>query len=70
MQAPTVLSIHNYYRLPGGEDRVFAAETDLRARFPALPRLEMETVPGAGHHLHLEVPLEVAARIRRAWDGL
>src|SRR5438105_4217229 len=32
MQAPTVLSIHNYYRLPGGEDRVFAAETDLLER--------------------------------------
>ena len=52
------------------ERGMLAAETDLRARFPALPRLEMETVPGAGHHLHLEVPLEVAARIRRAWDGL
>lgn len=29
MQPPTVLSIHNYYRLPGGEDRVFASETAL-----------------------------------------
>jgi glycosyltransferase involved in cell wall biosynthesis len=29
MQARTVLSVHNHYRLPGGEDRVFANETAL-----------------------------------------
>ena len=32
MQSPTVLSVHNHYRLPGGEDRVFAAEANLLER--------------------------------------
>ena len=32
MQAPTVLSVHNHYQQAGGEDRVFAAESDLLER--------------------------------------
>jgi pimeloyl-ACP methyl ester carboxylesterase len=42
-------------------------EADLRARFASLQRLSVETLPGASHHLHLELPGPVADRIRRAW---
>src|SRR5438445_8176590 len=48
------------------ERGMLAQEADLRARFAALPGLEIDTVPGASHHFHLELPELVAARIRRA----
>jgi pimeloyl-ACP methyl ester carboxylesterase len=43
------------------------AEADLRTRFQGVQRLSVETLPGAGHHLHLEQPRLVADRLVRAW---
>jgi pimeloyl-ACP methyl ester carboxylesterase len=39
----------------------------LRARFPHL-KITVQTVPGTGHHLHLDAPDEVARRITSAWQ--
>jgi len=46
-----------------GERGMLAEESDLRARFPHL-RLKVVTVPGTGHHVHLDAPEEVARLIR------
>jgi pimeloyl-ACP methyl ester carboxylesterase len=42
----------------------------LRDRLSRIAKLHVETVEGAGHHLHLERPETVAARIRNAWGGM
>jgi len=42
-------------------------ERDLAARFASVRDLTIETVPGAGHHLHLQQPRLVAERIQRDW---
>jgi pimeloyl-ACP methyl ester carboxylesterase len=52
-----------------GERGMLADEAELRARFPRL-RLEVQTVPGTGHHVHLDAPEAVAALITAAWRGL
>ena len=44
-------------------------EQQLRSWLSAVPALEMETVPGASHHLHIEQPERVAGRIRLAWEA-
>jgi pimeloyl-ACP methyl ester carboxylesterase len=46
---------------------ILAAEEAVRARFGALQRLDVVTIPEVRHHLHLEAPAAVAAHIRRAW---
>jgi pimeloyl-ACP methyl ester carboxylesterase len=42
-------------------------ESELRERLGKLARLEIQTVPETGHHLHLQEPQDVANRIRAAW---
>ena len=42
-------------------------ERELAARFASVRDLTIETVPGAGHHLHLQQPRLVAERIQRDW---
>jgi len=42
-------------------------EPELRARFPAL-RMTVHTVPGTGHHVHLDEPQIVADLIRSTWE--
>lgn len=49
-----------------GEKGMLAPEPELRARFPRL-KMTVQTVPGTGHHLHLDAPEEVARRIVAAW---
>jgi pimeloyl-ACP methyl ester carboxylesterase len=50
-----------------GEHGMLAPEAELRARFPHL-KMTVQTVPGTGHHLHLDAPDEVARRIAAAWS--
>lgn len=47
-----------------GERGILPPEPELRARFPHL-RMTMQTVPGTGHHVHLDAPGEVARLIRQ-----
>jgi pimeloyl-ACP methyl ester carboxylesterase len=49
-----------------GESGFLQDEPDLRARFPGL-RIDYHTVPGAGHHVHLDAPEAVARLIEGAW---
>lgn len=49
-----------------GERGAMPEEQELRARFRRLP-MTVATVPGTGHHLHLDAPDEVARRIVEAW---
>ena len=49
-----------------GERGMMVDEAALRARFPHL-RMDVHTVPGAGHHVHLDAPGAVAGLIREAW---
>lgn len=51
------------------ERGVLAEEAELRARFPHL-QLTVHTVPGAGHHVHLDAPEEVARLIVQAYGML
>jgi len=46
-----------------GETGMLPHEPELRARFPHL-KMSVQTVPGAGHHVHLDAPEEVAKLIR------
>jgi pimeloyl-ACP methyl ester carboxylesterase len=52
------------------EKGILPDEGALRDRFSRIAKLHVETVQGAGHHLHLERPEMVAARIRNAWGGM
>jgi len=52
------------------EKGILPDEGALRDRFSRIAKLHVETVEGAGHHLHLERPETVAARIRNAWGGM
>jgi pimeloyl-ACP methyl ester carboxylesterase len=44
-----------------------AEAPELQARLSGVPKLRIETVPDAGHHLHLDAPAEVARRIVSSW---
>ena len=46
-----------------GETGMLPHEPELRARFPHL-QMSVQTVPGIGHHVHLDAPEEVAKLIR------
>jgi pimeloyl-ACP methyl ester carboxylesterase len=48
-----------------GENGMLAPEPELRARFPHL-QMAVHTVPGTGHHLHLDAPAKVAELIQSA----
>ena len=48
-----------------GERGMLAPEPELRARFPHL-RMDVATIPGTGHHVHLDAPEAVADLIHRA----
>ena len=52
------------------EKGILPDEGVLRDRLSRIAKLHVETVEGAGHHLHLERPETVAARIRNAWGGM
>ena len=52
------------------EKGILPDERALRDRFSRIAKLHVETVEGAGHHLHLERPETVAARIRNAWGEM
>jgi pimeloyl-ACP methyl ester carboxylesterase len=49
-----------------GETGMMPHEPELRARFPHL-KMSVHTVPGSGHHVHLDAPPEVARLICDAW---
>jgi pimeloyl-ACP methyl ester carboxylesterase len=49
------------------ENGILPDERAVRDRFARIASLQIETIAGSGHHLHLEQPDEVAARIRTAW---
>lgn len=46
-----------------GEHGMLAPEDELRARLPLL-KMRLATIPGTGHHVHLDAPDAVAALIR------
>lgn len=62
VRAPVLLLRAERGRLPD--------EQKLGAWLSPIPSLAVETLPGVGHHLHIERPELVADRIRRAWDGI
>ena len=47
-----------------GENGILSAEPELKARFPHL-RVELHTIAGAGHHVHLDAPEQVASLIAK-----
>jgi pimeloyl-ACP methyl ester carboxylesterase len=49
-----------------GESGMMPQEPELRARFPHL-KMSVHTVPGTGHHAHLDAPSEVAKLVAAAW---
>jgi pimeloyl-ACP methyl ester carboxylesterase len=51
-----------------GEKGILPEEAELRARFPTLD-LTVRTIPGTGHHLHIDAP-EEAARLIAAAQGV
>jgi pimeloyl-ACP methyl ester carboxylesterase len=48
------------------EKGILPPEADLRARFPML-HFDLQTIPGTGHHLHLDAPAEVARLVTAYW---
>jgi pimeloyl-ACP methyl ester carboxylesterase len=46
-----------------GQTGMLPNESDLRARFPHL-KMSVHTIPGAGHHVHVDAPEEVARLVR------
>jgi pimeloyl-ACP methyl ester carboxylesterase len=46
-----------------GQTGMLPNEPDLRARFPHL-KMSVHTIPGAGHHVHVDAPEEVARLVR------
>jgi pimeloyl-ACP methyl ester carboxylesterase len=51
-----------------GESGMMPQEPELRARFPHL-KMSVHTIPGTGHHAHLDAPSEVAKLIAGAWKS-
>ena len=51
-----------------GETGMLPHEPDLRARFPHL-KMSVQTVPGTGHHVHIDAPEAVAKLIVSAWNS-
>ena len=51
-----------------GESGMMPQEPELRARFPHL-KMSVHTVPGTGHHAHLDAPSEVAKLVADAWKS-
>ena len=51
-----------------GERGTVPEEKDLRARFRNLP-MKVITVPGTGHHVHLDAPHDVARLVTEAWNS-
>jgi pimeloyl-ACP methyl ester carboxylesterase len=51
-----------------GETGMLPQEADLRDRFPHL-RMSVHTVPGTGHHAHLDAPEAVAKLIAASWGA-
>ena len=51
-----------------GEGGMLPQEPELRARFPHL-QMSVHTIPGTGHHVHLDAPEEVAKLIVSAWKS-
>jgi pimeloyl-ACP methyl ester carboxylesterase len=49
-----------------GQVGMLPHEPELRARFPHL-KMSVHTVPGTGHHVHLDAPEEVARLVTAAW---
>jgi pimeloyl-ACP methyl ester carboxylesterase len=49
-----------------GETGMLPAEPDLRSRFPYL-KMSVHTIPGTGHHAHLDAPGGLATLIASAW---
>jgi pimeloyl-ACP methyl ester carboxylesterase len=52
-----------------GDKGMLPSETDLRARFPTLD-LTVRTVPGTGHHVHIDAPEAVARLVAEAHGRL
>jgi pimeloyl-ACP methyl ester carboxylesterase len=50
-----------------GEHGMLAAEPELRARFPHL-KVSFHTIPGTGHHVHLDAPEQVARLVTGRWQ--
>ncbi len=51
-----------------GQTGMMPLEPQLRARFPRL-NLTVRTVAGAGHHVHLDAPAEVARLVAAGWSA-
>jgi pimeloyl-ACP methyl ester carboxylesterase len=51
-----------------GERGMMPQESELRARFPHL-KMSVHTIPGTGHHAHLDAPNEVAGLVAEAWKS-
>jgi pimeloyl-ACP methyl ester carboxylesterase len=51
-----------------GERGMMPQEPELRARFPHL-KMSVHTIPGTGHHAHLDAPSEVARLVAEAWKS-
>jgi len=51
-----------------GERGMMPEEPELRARFPHL-KMSVHTVPGTGHHAHLDAPSELAKLVADAWKS-
>jgi pimeloyl-ACP methyl ester carboxylesterase len=49
-----------------GEHGMLAEEAELRARFPRV-QWTVQTIPGTGHHVHLDAPDAAARHIVAAW---
>jgi len=51
-----------------GERGMMPPEPELRARFPHL-KVSVHTIPGTGHHAHLDAPSEAARLVAEAWKS-
>jgi len=51
-----------------GERGMMPPEPELRARFPHL-KVSVHTIPGTGHHAHLDAPREAARLVAEAWKS-
>lgn len=51
------------------EKGILPGDAELRMRLPML-RYDLHTIPGTGHHVHLDAPEEVARLVTAGWDGL